>query len=85
MCLGFLAPSLTYAPAPDFRTGAIAASWFSIFLLCAFRRIDIRIVRFWRSTNEVLMCLGSRLPCGRAICVPMHSPGAVLRIKWIVA
>jgi hypothetical protein len=26
------------------------------------RRIDMRIVRFWRSTKEVLMCSGFGLP-----------------------
>ena len=42
---------------------ATAAAWFSTFLLNALvrrvkRRIDIRIVRFWRSTKLVLTCLG---------------------------
>jgi hypothetical protein len=31
------------------------------------RRIDMRMVRFCVSTNDVLMCLGSRFPCMTAV------------------
>src|SRR5215472_14788966 len=45
------------------QCSATAAAWFSIFLEKALvnlvkRRTCIRIVRFWRSANDVLTCLG---------------------------
>src|SRR5574337_173742 len=55
--------------------------WFCAFLLNAFvkrvnRRIDIRMVRFWRSICEVLMCFGSGLPCRTSTVMPVHSARA---------
>ena len=47
----------------DMKCSATAAAWFSTFLLNAFvrrvnLRMDVRIVRFWRSTYDVEMCFG---------------------------
>jgi hypothetical protein len=39
------------------------------------RPIDIRIVRFWRSTNDVLTCFGSGVPAMICDVVPMHLAG----------
>ena len=54
--------------------------WFSSFLEKALvnrvnRRIDIRIVRLYRSTKLVLMCAGSGRPLMWMTCVPVQSPG----------
>ena len=39
------------------------------------RRIDIRMVRLWRSTQAVLACAGSGSPWTVPVDVPLHSPG----------
>jgi hypothetical protein len=59
---------------------AIAAMWFSSFLLKAFvnrvnRRIPVLIVRFCRSMYEVLMCFESGLPIPTFFSQPMHFAG----------
>ena len=55
------------AGADRMKCSATVAVWFSTFFENAFvgrvnRRMLIRIVRFWRSTNDVEMCFGSGLP-----------------------
>ncbi len=57
--------------------------WFSNFFEKAFvrrvkRRIDIRIVRFARSTYDVLMCAGSGSPMMTFGLQPMHPGGEYL-------
>jgi len=69
--------------------GAMAWTWFSIFLEKALvsrvnRRIDLRIVRFWRSTYDVLTCAGSGSPSTGRFSIPMHA-GAVARLRPAVA
>ena len=62
------------------KWSATAALWFSNFLEKALvrhvkRRIDIRMVRFCRSTKHVLTCLASGLPLTTFMSVPMHFAG----------
>ena len=54
--------------------------WFSIFLLNPFvsrvkRRMDMRIVRFWRSTVDVEMWRLSGLPLITSLTVPVIFAG----------
>ncbi len=39
------------------------------------RRMLIRMVRFWRSTYDVLMCLFFGLPIFGVFLIPVHSAG----------
>ena len=54
--------------------------WFSNFFENALvnlvkRRICIRMVRFWRSTNDVLMCFSSGRPSTVRFTMPVQSAG----------
>ena len=60
--------------------------WFSSFLLKELvsrvkRRIPIRIDKFWRSTNEVEMCLGSGSPFKMPVRQPMQAAGLKLLLE----
>lgn len=39
------------------------------------RRIDMRMVRFWRSAYDVMMSSGSGLPSIGVLIAPVHSAG----------
>ena len=63
----------------------MAAAWCSTFLLKAFvnrvdRRIDIRIVRLWRSTYDVEMCFGSGVARDRLRLAADAHGGALARL-----
>ena len=62
------------------KCSATECACISTFLEKAFvslvnRRIDIRIVRFWRSTYDVLTCFGFGLPVTVFTSQPKHLAG----------
>ncbi len=62
------------------KWSATAAAWFSSFLLkpllsCANRFMDIRIVRFWRSTYDVEMYFRLGSPVIVSHLMPRHLTG----------